>query len=400
MLPALGVLYDRVINNRLNSWIEVNDEQSAFQKGKSTLHQIFTIRLLIEVAKMSNTTLYIGMFDLEKAFDKVSRYKLLHKLALMGIGNCMLQALKRIYLFTCCILSYGKEFSQKFRTFTGMRQGAASSALLFVAFIDDLVNYLKARCPTEPMLATLHCLLHADDTAILSTNRELFIKKCNHMLDYFQENSLSLNLSKSGYLIINSKVEDSKCCLLLKNGILAYKSEITYLGVKISDTGNIKHDIDLYIDGKRSNLTVKYGNFCRKNFLAPLNVKLKVLNSCVSASLIYGCETWGTYSLKKIETIYRQGLKTALSVRECVNNEIVYTESGEWPLEVRICCMQMKFWMSICNIVQQRPDHYISKIINLAGNTSYVKFYKNLYTRIHQSYNLYKKNENRNQQQT
>ena len=161
MLRALAVLYDRIITNRLELWVCVNAVQSGFQKLKSTLHQIFTIRLLIEIAKMTNTTLYIGMFDLEKAFDKVSRYKLLQKLIAKGIGNCMLQALKRIYKFTYCVLSYGHDISKKFRTFTGIRQGAASSALLFIAFIDDLVKHLEEKCEPEPILDTLHCLLHS-----------------------------------------------------------------------------------------------------------------------------------------------------------------------------------------------------------------------------------------------
>ena len=90
-MKALGVLYDRIITNRLEKWIEVSDVQSAFQKLRSTLHQIFTIRLLIEIAKKTDTTLYIGMFDLEKAFDKVSRFKLLMTLVKMGVGNVMLQ---------------------------------------------------------------------------------------------------------------------------------------------------------------------------------------------------------------------------------------------------------------------------------------------------------------------
>ena len=149
MLRALAVLYDGVIANRLTSWLTfcIRDIQSAFQKGKSVLHQLFTIRLLIEIAKQNNTTLYIGLFDLAKAFDKVSRFRLLHKLVTKGIGNCMLQALKRVYMCTYCVLSYGKEFSEKFRTFTGIRQGAASSTLLFIGFIDYLVEYLEERYP-------------------------------------------------------------------------------------------------------------------------------------------------------------------------------------------------------------------------------------------------------------
>ena len=36
LLPAMADLYDRIINYRLLLWIGVDDEQSAFQKGRST----------------------------------------------------------------------------------------------------------------------------------------------------------------------------------------------------------------------------------------------------------------------------------------------------------------------------------------------------------------------------
>ena len=118
MLPALAVLFDRIIANRLVRWLGVHHVQSAFQKAKSTLHQLFTIRLLIEIAKATDTTLYIGLFDLAKAFDKVSRYLLLKKLVVRGISKCMLEALKRLYKCTYCVLSFGSEISDKFRTWT------------------------------------------------------------------------------------------------------------------------------------------------------------------------------------------------------------------------------------------------------------------------------------------
>ena len=55
MLRALGALYDRIIAIRLNRWLGVSDEQSAYQKLKSTLHHLFTIRLLTEIAKKNRT---------------------------------------------------------------------------------------------------------------------------------------------------------------------------------------------------------------------------------------------------------------------------------------------------------------------------------------------------------
>ena len=90
MLPALGVLYDRIISNRLEKWIYVHDEQTGFEKGKSTVTQIFTMRIIISIARKSKTALYIGCFDIEKAFDKVSRLLLFQKLMKLGIGYSML----------------------------------------------------------------------------------------------------------------------------------------------------------------------------------------------------------------------------------------------------------------------------------------------------------------------
>ena len=102
------------------------------------------------------------------------------------------------------------------------------------------------------------------------------------------------------------------------------------------------------------------------------------MNSCVSSSLVYACETWGMKTSKTAETAFRQGLKSALSVRDCTNNEIVYIESGEWPLEIRIAKQQMKFWTAIEEIVNTDPDHYITKLVRIGESTDYIKYYRNL----------------------
>ena len=44
--PLLGLLYDRILANRLIGWAKINYEQTAFQKNKSTLNHIFTLRIL------------------------------------------------------------------------------------------------------------------------------------------------------------------------------------------------------------------------------------------------------------------------------------------------------------------------------------------------------------------
>ena len=376
MLPTLGVLYDRILYGRLEKWINVHDEQTGFQKGKSTTHQIFTIRLLITLAKYMKITLYIGCFDIEKAFDKVSRYLLLKKLVSYGIGYHMLNALKSVYHKTSCILSLNGKYSTEFPTESGIRQGASSSSLLFVAFINDLVDYLRHKCDPEPLIESLHCLLHADDTLLLSTSRDLFIKKCNSMNQYFDDNQLKLNLGKSGYLIINPNEEDIKCRIELMKGSLDYKTDIKYLGVVINDMGSIKQDITATLVQKRNNVTIKFGNFCAKNLLAPLHIKLKVLQACIVSTLLYSCETWSKYTPKSIEVVYRNGIKTALNIRNSCCNEALYIESGLYPLECEIKKRQLKFWKLINSDENRLP--YIQNLIQVGLNTPFIKYYMDL----------------------
>ena len=68
-------------------------------------------------------------------------------------------------------------------------------------------------------------------------------------------------------------------------------------------------------------------NICSENFFAPLIIKVNILDSCVVSSLLcplcYASETWG-YSGKHVEVVYRNGLRTALRVRQSTCNKITY----------------------------------------------------------------------------
>ena len=116
------------------------------------------------MVKIKNTTLYVGFFDLFKAFDRVSRF-LLKVLVKMGVGYIMLNMLKCIYSTTQCILKGFGKLSEVFETHSGIKQGVSSSVILFIMSLDD-IDILKEQCVEEPILGKLHCLLHADDTLL------------------------------------------------------------------------------------------------------------------------------------------------------------------------------------------------------------------------------------------
>ena len=159
---------------------------------------------------------------------------------------------------------------------------------------------------------------------------------------------------------------------------LSYKNRIVYLGLTFTDSGKIKEDIRVNITEKKSNITTKYINFCAKNYLAPLKVKLTYLNACSLSSLCYGSETWGDNDSNELETVYRVGLKNALSVRQSTCNEIVYIETDMCPVKCLVKRRQLKFWLSLNENLVVTSNLY--KLINEAKriNIPYIKYYESL----------------------
>ena len=92
------------------------------------------------------------------------------------------------------------------------------------------------------------------------------------------------------------------------------------------------------------NNCVKYLNFVRCNKLAPVKVKLKVFEACVTSTLLYNCEAFGKNVPKDLENYYFRLLKCALGVRANTPNNIVLIESGMLPVRALIYRRQLKFY--------------------------------------------------------
>ena len=138
--------------------------------------------------------------------------------------------------------------------------------------------------------------------------------------------------------------------------------------------------MDDYVTDKRSHITVKYNNFVHKHYLAPLDVKLLVLDACVSSTLVYACETWGTSKVNNAEVAYRLGLKRALSIRETTNTEIVYMEADKYPLHIRISKQQLNFWLKLKEYLPENQGHPLADLINYGRriNLNFISYYDNL----------------------
>ena len=118
----------------------------------------------------------------------------------------------------------------------------------------------------------------------------MFTQKCVETTRFISFNKLKLNVGKSAFTVINSNDPLDKIPIRIEGGFMNHSAKIDYLGIIISDSGSMKQDIKYFLDNKRSNVSIKFLNFCMVNRNALLCVKLDVLDRCVTSSLIYASE--------------------------------------------------------------------------------------------------------------
>ena len=168
--------------------------------------------------------------DLQKAFDTVEHSILLNKLYSYGIRGAPAKLL-RSYLSNrqqICVVNGQKSSSKEI--LCGVPQGSILGPLLFLLFINDLPEV----CNFEVKLfADDACLIYADPKPLnlqINVNNELA------KVDFWMKsNKLSINYSKSNYIIFTRKILDNNFNIHIQGNRLQRVSQTKYLGVIINE---------------------------------------------------------------------------------------------------------------------------------------------------------------------
>ena len=229
----------------------------------------------------------------------------------------------------------------------------------------------------KSLLETFHLLIHADDTTILASSREAAEAKFKTMLQYCALNHISLQISKCEFIVINGNEEDKKD-FSLSGGSVKHVKFVTLLGSQISESGKIKDDLKFHMKN-RYPAVIKYFNFIRSNKLAPTAVKIKVLESCVTSTLLHNCEAFGDCMPEQLESLYFTLIKSALGVRKSTANDLALIEAGLLNIKAVIQSRQYKFYEKyISDLNPGSARHTVFTTLRQNG-TKYLQHYSNLF---------------------
>ena len=147
MLPSTLIRFEKIRSNRY-----ITQNQYGFLAGKSNGLQLISFYKHIYKSRDASSLSYIVYINLEKAFDKISHTKLLHKLSHYGICGDVIMwhpHKQRVQI--------NKTFSNYTQVISGVPQGSVIGPLLFLIYINYLSNIINN---------SINYFLFADDTKL------------------------------------------------------------------------------------------------------------------------------------------------------------------------------------------------------------------------------------------
>jgi len=295
ILSCISRVLEKVIFKRLYKYIEDNSILIPFQFGFRSKHSTWsTVSKLIQdiLIGFENKAITLAVFcDLSKAFDTLDHTILLNKLDKYGIRG-ITHDLFKSYLNNRSIYVVNDSHKSAIHPLPnyGVPQGSVLGPLLFNIYINDIGSSLNYS----------NKLLYADDTTlyIIGKNISDLTDKMNSDLqnisEWFKANKLSLNISKTNYIIFSQHHIDTNIPLQIDSKQISKVNSVKFLGLYLDHKLTWENHINHIGNKVTSGLYVLNA---LKNFLTSHNLTL-IYNSIIHCHLTYGCILWGN-SLNK-----------------------------------------------------------------------------------------------------
>ena len=301
---------------------EIPREQAAYQPGRSTTEQVFSVKILAEKAiTSSDFTLYLLLLDMSKAFDTVNRMKLMEDLAMILEGD-ELHLLHLLINDVDIYVKIDENISENpIHTNIGICQGDCLSAILFIYYLakslsddnnnnpDHNYNLPAEEEPNIPVFEEHNYAIirppgpefsiapkYADDITWATVSKDKIERVKETVPPKLKGRNLIINEEKTEEYIISKHHNEWKDCKLL--------------GSKLDTIKDIERRKCLTIN------TMKQLKSLFQNNRLSEEMKLRTFQAYVNSIFLYNSELW-TMTEKtthSIDAFHRRQLRYALNI--------------------------------------------------------------------------------------
>lgn len=375
ILSSLSKVIEKLFVDRLSNYLSkfniLHPCQFGFRSGSST--SLALVSLLDYLKKSIDSGKFIGsvFLDFTKAFDTINHATLFNKLEAYGVTGAPLTFLKN-YLHNREWSVYVSGASSETKLINqGVPQGSILGPLLFIIYINDLVDAIKST----------HCVLYADDTTIIAAEDSLTaltLHLNNTFLDiskWCYENQLIINPAKTKFMIFRSAQRPLPFHQPLTLGPHSIPTcdTVIFLGVHLDC--HLKFNLHTNHLRKKTSFGIRAIIKAREVF--HINVLMSLYFAFIHSHIMYGIAAWGnTYDchLSPIQNIQNQVIRI-------ITNSSRYSSAGHLLQDNKILPVRKLFFYSIAVLLFQLrnallPFEFIDSVF--LQNNNVTRFAMNL----------------------
>lgn len=244
LINHTGKVLLMVLLNRLKHHLEpyLSEEQAGFRKDRSTVQQILILRLLAEKAKRSGTKIYNCFVDFQKAFDTIKHKIIWMVLKSYGVDNKVITLLQQIYGKSRSAVRIGTDIGEWFQSSVGTRQGDPLSPLLFVAYLERIMDQINLNNDGISVNGTnINNLRFADDIDLLCKNHTSLQEQIEQLAKTAGETGLMVNIKKTKTMVFGDTNIDQQ--MKIDGEIVENVEEFEYLGSLLTWDNNCSKEI-------------------------------------------------------------------------------------------------------------------------------------------------------------